>query len=59
MKRQPGRPPLEDDAESVSVSFRISSAQYDDLYKKAQAERLTLSEHLRRELAAKALRTQK
>jgi hypothetical protein len=59
MKRTPGRPPLDDDDDSVSVSFRVPAAQYDDLYRQAQAERLTLSEHLRRELAAKALRTQK
>jgi hypothetical protein len=58
--RRQGRPPLDDDGdESVSVSFRVSSSQYDDLYQRAQQERLTVSEHLRRELAARAFRTQK
>jgi hypothetical protein len=57
--RKPGRPPLDDGDETVSVSFRLPSAQYDELARRAQQERLSLSEQLRRELAARQLRTQK
>ncbi len=56
--RRPGRPPLDGEDASVSVSFRVSTSQYDDLYRRAQRERRTVSEQLRRDLG-KPFRTQK
>jgi hypothetical protein len=51
MKRAKGRPPLERaaaPAPSVSVHVRLSAAQFDAAYARAQAERVTLGELFRR-----------
>lgn len=49
---QPGRPPLRDDDESTSVHVRFPSREYDDLYKRAQMERVSVPEFIRRKLEA-------
>lgn len=50
--RPRGRPPLDDDrtAPSVNVHVRLSAPQYDAAYARARAERLTLSQWIRRTL---------
>lgn len=45
-----GRPRLDEDEESVSVSVRMTSSAYDSLYERAQRERTTIAELVRREL---------
>jgi hypothetical protein len=50
--RPPGRPPLDDDDESVPVSTRMPTRQYNDLYERAQAARVSVAEQLRRDAAA-------
>jgi hypothetical protein len=59
--RPPGRPPLDDDDESVSVSTRMPSRQFNDLYERAQGARVSVAEQLRRDAAAaaKKFRTEK
>lgn len=53
MKRSPGRPRLDDDDESTQVGVRLPTKQYDDLCKRAQEERVTVSEIIRRDLRDK------
>ncbi|PYR30334.1 MAG: hypothetical protein DMF90_27920 [Acidobacteria bacterium] len=50
MKRsRPGRPPLDDtDRESVMVNVRLPLRQYDAVWQRAQRERVTVPEWIRR-----------
>jgi len=50
MKRTPGRPPLDDDDPSVDVHLRLPSKQYDDTFARAQRERVTVPERIRRDI---------
>jgi hypothetical protein len=50
MKRQPGRPPLEEHDESVKVCVTLPSKKYDDLYERARKERTSVPEIIRRKL---------
>ena len=55
MKRAKGRPPLEGaaaPAPSVSVHVRLSAAQFDAAYARAQAERVSMGEWFRRAVRA-------
>ena len=56
MKRTPGRPPLDDDDDSVSVHLRMSAAQYTETYRRAQEERKTVPEVIRADVADSAAR---
>ena len=51
MRDRPGRPPLDDDDESVPVSLKLPSKQYDDLWRQAQAQEVSVPEVIRRTLA--------
>jgi len=46
--RRNGRPPLDDHDVSVRVSFRVPSREYDDLYHRAQRQRVNISDVIRR-----------
>jgi hypothetical protein len=48
--RRNGRPPLDDTDQSVRISFRVPSRQYDDLCQRAQRERVNISDVIRRHL---------
>ena len=50
--RPPGRPPLDDDDESVPVSTRMPSRQYDEMWQRARDARVTIAEQIRRDVAA-------
>lgn len=50
MKRPPGRPPLDDDDPSTSVTVKVPSKMYDYLYERSQRERVSVPEIIRREL---------
>jgi hypothetical protein len=50
MKRSPGRPPLDDDDESVGVHLTMPSKQYDAAFERAQQLRISVPEVLRRDL---------
>ena len=51
MKRtHPGRPPLDDDDPSVSVSISLPSKQFDTYCKRAQREDVSVPEIIRRDL---------
>lgn len=52
MKRTgPGRPPLDDDSETVPVTVKMSAAEYDRTYQRAKAERRgSVSEQIRVDL---------
>jgi hypothetical protein len=51
MKRtHPGRPPLDDDDPSVSVSVSLPSKQFDALCKRAQREDVSVPAIIRRDL---------
>jgi len=52
VKRQPGRPPLDDDDDSVPVHLTLTGRDYDDLYQRAQQERVSVPEQIRRTLRA-------
>jgi len=56
MKRTPGRPPLDDDDESVDVHVRMPSKQYDETYRRARGSRMTVPERIRRDLLDAAKR---
>jgi hypothetical protein len=45
--RRIGRPPLDPDSDSVNLTVRVSTRQYDELYAQARRERRTLSEVVR------------
>jgi hypothetical protein len=57
--RPPGRPRLDENDESVPVSTRMPSRQYNDLYDRAQSARVSLAEQLRRDAAAAKKRIEK
>jgi hypothetical protein len=48
-KRQ-GRPPLDKEDPSVSVNVRVPGKLYDRMYERAQRERVTIPELIRRNL---------
>ena len=48
--RPRGRPPLDPRYRSVNVNVRITSSQYDAVYAKARADRLTIAQWIRRAL---------
>ena len=48
--RKPGRPRLDAAAPSVSVSVRLSTKQYDELYTRAQHARCSVADIIRAEL---------
>jgi hypothetical protein len=51
MKRtHPGRPPLTLGETSTPVNVRLSSAQYDDTYERAQRARVSVPEQIRRDM---------
>lgn len=50
--RPPGRPPLDRADPSVPVMFRLPSKQYDALWAKAQRDRVSVSEVIRRTVKA-------
>lgn len=45
--RPRGRPALEPRTPSVNIHVRVSSSQYDDMYAKARAARVTMAEWIR------------
>ena len=48
-RRRGGRPPMDaNDPHTVQVQVRIPTKQYDDLYRRASAERVTIPELVRR-----------
>ena len=50
--RKPSRPPLdENDPVTGSVHLRLPSRVYDDLYRRAQQERISVPEVIRRAIA--------
>jgi hypothetical protein len=49
-RQGPGRPPLDDDDDSVPVHVKMTTQQYDDVYRRAQAERVSVPEIIRRSL---------
>ena len=53
-KRRPGRPPLDVREPSVPVCLKVSGPQYNDLTERAKRERVSVSELIRRDLAAAA-----
>lgn len=59
--RPPGRPPLDDDDDSVPVSTRLPSRQFDAMQHRAKVARVSVAEQLRRDIAAAAskFRTEK
>jgi hypothetical protein len=48
--RRTGRPPIADDDPSTSVHVRLPSRQYDEVYRQAQLERVSIPEIIRRSL---------
>jgi hypothetical protein len=49
-RRRPGRPRLDPEDPSVNVHFRLPTKQYDAAVKRAQDERLSLADYIRRQL---------
>ena len=54
MTNKRGRRPLDPTDPSVRLSFRLTTKQYDEAYKRATAARLTLAEYLRAVVARAA-----
>jgi len=52
MIRRPGRPPLDAQDPSVKLTVSVTTKKYDELYARAKAARMNLSEFVRRELRA-------
>jgi hypothetical protein len=52
MIRRPGRPALDPDDRSVTVTLRLPSKAYDRVMAHAQQERVTIAELIRRRLHA-------
>ena len=50
MRRQPGRPPIDDDDPSVPVNVKMPSKQYDEAFERAQRDRISVPEVIRRAL---------
>lgn len=46
--RPTGRPPLDPDSPSVPITVRVSSKQYDALWRAAMRDRQTVAQHMRR-----------
>jgi hypothetical protein len=51
--RREGRPPLDRSDPSVSVHVRVPTRQYDAVYERAQAARVSVPEFIRRAVAAR------
>lgn len=53
MKRTaPGRPPLDRNDPSVSIHVKLTTRQYDDVYRRAQRDRVSVPAIIRRDLRA-------
>lgn len=50
VKRPPGRPPLADGDPSAQLSVKLPSRQFAEVCERAQRERLSLAEWIRRQL---------
>jgi hypothetical protein len=50
MKNRPGRPRLDENDESVGVHVQMTAKQYDDVYSRAQRDRVTVPERIRRDV---------
>jgi hypothetical protein len=48
--RRMGRPPLDARHPSVVLSLRVPATRYDELYRAAQRDRVTMAEYVRRSL---------
>lgn len=62
MKQQPpriGRPPLDDDADSVPVHVKMTPKDYDTTFRRAQRDGVTVPEQIRRDVRNAALRNLK
>ena len=59
MKRTPGRPPLDDDDPSVTVTVRMPSKDFDEVCKRAQRERVNVRELIRRDIRDASKKTLK
>jgi len=55
-KRPRGRPRLAPGDESISVQFRLPTKQYDELYREASRQRVSLADMLRAAVTAKIKR---
>lgn len=51
--RRPGRPPLDDDDETVRVGVSLPARQFDEYCRRAQREDVSVPEIIRRELQEK------
>jgi Ribbon-helix-helix protein, copG family len=49
-RKGPGRPPLDDDADSVHVNVRMPPDQYDDIYERSRREGVSVPEIIRRSI---------
>lgn len=52
MKHRLGRPPLDDEEPSVPVHLKMTASQYDEYYRRAILERISIPEVIRRDLRA-------
>jgi hypothetical protein len=52
VKRSPGRPPLDDDEDSVPVNVRLPTSTYDEVYRLARMDHITVPEQIRRTIHA-------
>ena len=52
MTRRPGRPPLDRSDPTVRFCISVTTKKYDELYARASASRMTLSEYIRHQLKA-------
>lgn len=59
MKRTPGRPPLDDHDASVPVHVQMTGTLYEHTRRRAQAERVTVPEIIRRDVQRAAAATEK
>lgn len=50
--RPPGRPPLDDDDESVPVHLTLTASDYDEAYQRAQQAGVSVPEIIRRDVKA-------
>jgi hypothetical protein len=51
---KPGRPPLDADDPTVNIHIRIPSKQYDEAFRLASSQKVTVPEMIRRALKAAA-----
>jgi hypothetical protein len=54
MTRPPGRPPIADKDESIPVTVRVSSTQYDKMFAAAERDRVSIAEWIRRRTRAES-----